>query len=101
SRLAHGRSALRLILLKKLAVAIVSRARRPALSGVQRGGVARSGRGQRRRGDQFRHLAEVLRGRGQEELVASTARTAQSQAIEAQDALQVGEQHLDFLPLSP
>jgi hypothetical protein len=29
------------------------------------------------------------------------ARSAQSQAIEAQDALQVGEQHLDFLPLSP
>jgi hypothetical protein len=46
---------------------------------------------------QFRHLS----GRGQEELVASTARTAQSQAIEAQDALEVGEQHLDFLPLSP
>jgi hypothetical protein len=40
-------------------------------------------------------------GRSEEELVARPARTAQSQAIEAQDALQVGEQHLDFLPLSP
>jgi hypothetical protein len=42
-----------------------------------------------------------LRGGGEEELIASTARTAQSQAIEAQDALEVGEQHLDFLPLPP
>jgi hypothetical protein len=46
-------------------------------------------------------LAEVLSGRSEEKLVARPARTAQSQAIEAQDALQVGEQHLDFLPLPP
>jgi hypothetical protein len=62
----------------------------------------RSGDRQRRwPDDQFRQFAEILSGRGQEELVAGTARTAQSQAIEAQDALQVGEQHLDFLPLPP
>jgi hypothetical protein len=49
----------------------------------------------------FASLRRVLSGRGQQELIASTARTAQSQAIEAQDALQVGEQHLDFLPMPP
>ena len=51
--------------------------------------------------DQFRQFAEVLRGRGEEELIAGTARSAQAQAIEPQDALEVGEQHLDFLPLPP
>jgi hypothetical protein len=42
-----------------------------------------------------------LRGCSEEELIAGAARTAKPQAIEGQDALQVGEQHLDFLPLPP
>jgi hypothetical protein len=43
----------------------------------------------------------VLDAGGQEELVAGTVRTAQPQPVEAEDALQVREQHLDLLALSP
>jgi hypothetical protein len=65
------------------------------------GAGSRSGRRhRRRRGDQFRQFAEVLSGRSEEELVVFPGRSAQSQAIEAQDALQVGEQHLDLQPLA-
>jgi hypothetical protein len=42
-----------------------------------------------------------LSSRRQEELVAGTVRTAQPQPIEAEDALQVREQHLDLLALPP
>jgi hypothetical protein len=42
-----------------------------------------------------------LGGGGEEQLVVGAARSSQSQAVEAQDALQVREQHLDLLPLPP
>jgi hypothetical protein len=52
---------------------------------------------QSRRQDQLCQLPEVL-GRGsQEELVSSTDWTSQPEPVEAQDALQVREQHFDLL----
>ena len=63
-------------------------------------GVSARHRG-RRLGDQLGELPEVLDGRGQEELVAGTVRAAQPQPVEAEDALQVGKQHLDLLALPP
>jgi hypothetical protein len=53
------------------------------------------------RQDQLCQLSEVLGGGRQEELVPSTKGASQSEAIEAQDALQVREQHLDLLPFTP
>ena len=60
------------------------------LSGRHRGG-------QR---DQLCQLSEVLGGGSQQELVLSTKWTSQPEPIEAQDALQVREQHFDFLPFT-
>jgi hypothetical protein len=58
--------------------------------------------GSRRRDrDQHGHLAEVLGGGSEVELVSGTAWPAQSQAVELKDALEVGEQHLDLLALAP
>src|ERR1051325_1144104 len=59
------------------------------------------GGGWYRRRDQDGELAKVLGGGGKVELVAGAIRAAQSQPIEPQDAFGVGEQHLDFLSLSP
>ena len=56
---------------------------------------------QLRRRDQLSELPEVLDGCGEKELVTGTARASQSQPVEAQDALEVGEQHLDLLSLTP
>jgi hypothetical protein len=55
---------------------------------------------QSRRQDQLCQLSEVLGGGRQEELVPSTKGASQPEAIEAQDALQVREQHLDLLPFT-
>jgi hypothetical protein len=41
---------------------------------------------------------EVLSGRRKQELVSCTVRTPEAQAREAKDSLEMGEQHLDFLP---
>jgi hypothetical protein len=46
--------------------------------------------------DQRSHLAEVLSGGGEEELVSCAVWTSQAQAVKPQDALEVGEQHLNF-----
>ena len=51
--------------------------------------------------DQLCELSEILSGGGQEELVAGTARSSQSQPPEMKDALEVGEQHLDLFTLAP
>jgi hypothetical protein len=61
----------------------------------------RSGGHDRGRRSELRQVAEVLGGGGEEQLVVGAARSSQSQAVEAQDALQVREQHLDLLPLPP
>ena len=50
-------------------------------------------------GPQLGELPEVLGGGGEQELVAGAAGAAQPQPIELQDALEVGEQHLDLLAL--
>lgn len=46
-------------------------------------------------------LSEVLGGGGEQELVAGAAWSAQPQATEPEDALEVGEQHLDLLAPVP
>jgi hypothetical protein len=51
-----------------------------------------------RYGKDLGHLAEVLRGGGEEEFVICTARTAQSWPTETKHPLEVGEEHLDLLP---
>ena len=51
--------------------------------------------------DQLRKFPEVLGCGSEVEFVAGAVRAAQSQPIEPQDAFGVGEQHLDFLSLSP
>lgn len=50
--------------------------------------------------DQFGELAEVLGACGEEELIFRSVRSPEAETIELQDALEVGEQHLDFLPLA-
>ena len=55
----------------------------------------------RRQRDQLCELSEVLGGGGQQELVLSTKWTSQPEPIEAQDALEMCEQHLDLLPFAP
>jgi hypothetical protein len=51
--------------------------------------------------DELRKLAEVLSGGCEVELVAGTARTTQSKSVEPEDALEVGEGHLDLLAFPP
>ena len=51
--------------------------------------------------DQLCQLSEVLGGGSQQELVLSTKRTSQPEPVEAQDALEMCEQHLDLLPFTP
>ena len=60
----------------------------------------RSGWFQRRCGDQLGELAQVLGGSGEEKLVFCAVWTSKAQPVESEDVLQVGEQHLDLLPLS-
>jgi hypothetical protein len=66
---------------------------------VRASAVPSSGRRLRDR-DQLGELAEVLGGGGEEELVLGTIRAPQAQAVQLQDTLEVGEQHLDLLPLA-
>ena len=66
---------------------------------VGRARLPSSGRRLRDR-DQLGELAEVLGGGGEEELVLGTIRAPQAQAVQLQDTLEVGEQHLDLLPLA-
>jgi hypothetical protein len=51
--------------------------------------------------DQLCQLSEVLDCGIDEELVLSTRRTSQPKPFEAQDALEMCEQHLDLLPFAP
>jgi len=46
-------------------------------------------------------LAKVLGGGGEEELVSGPFGTSKAKPVELQDALEVREQHLDLLPLTP
>lgn len=64
------------------------------------GGFRASRRSWRGHWDQFREFAEVLGCCCEMELVTRAIGTSQSQAIELQDALEVGEQHLDLLALA-
>lgn len=50
---------------------------------------------------EFSELSEVLGGGGEQELVASAAWSAPPKAAEPEDALEVGEQHLDLLSPMP
>ena len=61
---------------------------------------ARGWRDRRRPCDQLCEPAKVLCDRRQRELELRTARPAQSQAAEPQDALQMCEQHLNTLPVT-
>lgn len=85
-----------LILLKKAELAMIE------LADATGGAVApiRSGDPQSRPGSDFCHLPEVLGCGGEVELVSGAIGTAQTQAIEFEDALQVGEQHLHLLSLA-
>ena len=51
--------------------------------------------------DQLGEPAEVLGSGGEVELVSGTVRASEPEPVELQDALEMGEQHLDLLPLSP
>jgi len=57
-------------------------------------GVATGGR------DASRQLTKILDGCGQGKFVMRAGGTAQSQSIQLQDALQMGEQHLDLFPIA-
>ena len=48
-------------------------------------------------GDGLRQFPQVLGIGGQKELVFGSARPAQAQSVEPEDALQVSEEHLDLL----
>jgi hypothetical protein len=50
--------------------------------------------------DQLCQLSEVLFGGSQQEFVLSTKWTSQPEPIEAQDAIQMREQHFDLLPFT-
>jgi len=54
----------------------------------------------RRSGEHHRHLAQVLSDGGEHELIAGTAWATQSQPPHTQDALEMGEQHLDRFVLA-
>ena len=70
-------------------------------SGAERAGAARRSSGDwRLHWDDLDKRAENPGGGGEEELVFCLGWPASSQAIELQDAFEVGEQHLDLLPLA-
>jgi hypothetical protein len=58
---------------------------------------ASNGEDWRSKGNELRQLPQILGGGGQEELVLRSARSAQAQLAEPEDALQVSEEHLDLL----
>ncbi len=45
-------------------------------------------------------LPQVLRGRGQQDLIACAGEAPEAEAVELEDALEVSERHLDLLALS-
>lgn len=47
----------------------------------------------------FRHSSQILGGGSQQEFIICPAEATQSQLVQFQNALEVGEQHLDFFPL--
>ncbi len=49
------------------------------------------------RRNQLYQLSKVQSSGGEQELVVNTARASQTKPVEAQDALQMREQHLDLL----
>src|ERR1700722_15226060 len=51
----------------------------------------------RRKGDELRQFPQLLGGGRQWELIFGSARPAEAQSVEPEDALQVSEQHLDLL----
>jgi len=55
----------------------------------------------RRPRDVLRQLAQVLGGGGEQDFVAGAAQAAQPEAVELEDALHVGEGHLDLLAFMP
>jgi len=63
-------------------------------------GLRLSRRSRLRHRDQFREFTEVLGSGCEMEFVTGAIRSSQAEAIELQNALQVGEQHLDLLPLA-
>jgi hypothetical protein len=46
---------------------------------------------------QLCHLAKVLGGCGEEELIAGAAWFSQAKSVELENAFEMGKQHLDFL----
>jgi hypothetical protein len=56
---------------------------------------------QRGQWDKLCQLPEVIERGSQEELVSSTKWTSQPEPIETQDALEMCEQHIGLLPLTP
>ena len=54
-----------------------------------------------RRWDQFGQLPEVLGSCCEEEFVVSAAWSSQPEPVEPQNALEMGEQHLDLLSKAP
>ena len=50
-------------------------------------------------GCKLRQFPKILGCGGQQELVFSSARSAEAQSIEPEDALQMSKEHLDLLPL--
>lgn len=59
-------------------------------------GLSRDGRAER----EHRQFAKVLGGGCEGKFVARAGWTAQSQPIQLQDTFQMGEQHLDLLPVA-
>jgi len=70
-----------------------------AIDAVELRSFASNGEDWRGKGDELRQLPQILGGGCQEELVFRSARSAQAQLIEPEDALQVSEEHLDLLSL--
>ena len=64
--------------------------------GCQRGKLSLSascGEDRRRKGDELRQFPQILGGGGQKELIFGSARPAEAQSVEPEDALQMSEQH--------
>jgi hypothetical protein len=58
---------------------------------------ASCGEDRRREREELRQFSEVLGGGGQQELIFRSARPAQAQSVEPEDALQVSEERLGLL----
>jgi hypothetical protein len=94
---ASGTTAVRTILLKNpllwrphLGLVALSARQIPGL-------LASCGEDGRREWNELRQFSQILGGGGQQELVLGSIWAAQAQSTEPEDALQMSEQHLDFL----